>query len=256
MPDLDPLPAVIDPWPSRLGRLGGHLLDMILPPRCLACGDLVRLQGGLCAECEVDIGFVTGRRCRCCGTPLPDASATAPLCGHCADEPPAYERARAALRYEKGGRHLVLRFKHGGRTDGAVTYAGWMLRAGGDLVARADLLLPVPVHRWRLVARGYNQAAVLALALGRLAGKPVLVDALEKPRASQSQQQLDAAARRANIQPAHFRLGNKGRRLVAERRVLLIDDVLTTGSTANACARCLLAGGAAAVDVLTLARVV
>jgi ComF family protein len=240
----------------RLARLGSAVLDLLLPPRCLACGEMVEAQGRLCAECWAGIGFVLGRQCRTCGVPMPNVSAEAPVCGHCLDEPPVFERARSALRYDGVARRLVLRFKHGDRIDGTPTYAAWMVRAGAELIAAADLVVPVPLHRWRLVQRSYNQSALLAQAIGRRSGKPVLVDGLVKRRATRSQQTLGAAARRLNVRADDFALHRHARLLVPDRRVLLVDDVLTTGSTANACARCLLAGGAAAIDVLTLARVV
>lgn len=241
---------------QRLLALGRGLVDLLLPPRCLACGELVDAQGRLCAECWSAIGFILGRQCRGCGVPLPNVSAEAPICGYCLDQPPAFERARAALRYDGVARRLVLRFKHGDRTDGALTFAGWMARAGAPLIAEADLILPVPLHRWRLVRRSYNQSALLALALGRLAGTQVLVDGLIKLRPTQSQQQLNAADRRQNVRADDFALGKAARLVVPGRRVLLVDDVMTTGSTANACTRSLLAAGAQAVDVVTLARVV
>lgn len=251
------LPEVTIAGPKqRLAALGRGLVDLLLPPRCLACGELVDAQGRLCAECWASIGFILGRQCRCCGVPLPDVSAEAPICGYCLDQPPVFERARAALRYEGVARRLVLRFKHGDRTDGAATFGGWMARAGASLISDADVILPVPLHRWRLVRRSYNQSALLALALGRLSGKPALVDGLVKLRSTQAQQQLGAAERRQNVRPEDFSLSKSARLAVPGRRVLLVDDVMTTGSTANACARSLLAGGAQAVDVVTLARVV
>lgn len=248
--------AGVPGWRHRLSVFGRQVLNLVLPPRCLACGDLVDEQGRLCAGCWGDIAFLYGRQCRTCGTPLPDVSAEAPICGHCLDEPPVFDRARAALRYDGVARRLVLRFKHGDRLDGTATFARWMTKAGSDIVAAADLVVPVPLHRWRLVQRSYNQSALLALAIGKAAGKPVLVDGLVKLRATASQQRLDAAERRRNVRAKDFALGPKGGMAVPGRRVLLIDDVLTTGSTAGACARCLLAAGADAVDVLTLARVV
>jgi ComF family protein len=243
-------------WRERLRRLGGAMLDSLLPPRCLACGELVDAQGRLCGECWGDIAFLYGRQCRSCGVPMPNVSAEAPICGRCLDEPPAFERARSALRYDGVARRLVLRFKHGDRIDGVATFASWMAKAGSDLVNAADLIVPVPLHRWRLVQRSYNQSALLARAIGKVAQKPVLVEGLVKLRATASQQRLDAAERRRNVRAKDFALSPSGRLLVPDRRVLLIDDVLTTGSTASACARCLLAGGASAVDLVTLARVV
>lgn len=240
------------------GRAAGlvlRLLDLLLPPRCLACGELVDEQGRLCAGCWSSVGFLLGRGCRVCGVPLPAVAAEAAICGHCQAATPVYARARAALRYGGVARQLILRFKHGDRTDGATTFARWMARAGAELLADCDLIVPVPLHRWRLLQRGYNQSAVLAQALARQSGKPTLVDALVKLKATPSQQLLDAAARRANIRAELFALSRRGRAAVDGRRVLLIDDVLTTGSTTDACASCLIAGGATAVDVLTLARV-
>ena len=256
MQAIDPTFAAIAGWRARFARSGRAVLDLVLPPRCLACGELVEAQGRLCAACWSEIAFLYGRQCRACGVPLPDVSAEAPICGRCQDEPPAFDRARAALRYDGVARRLVLRFKHGDRLDGTATFAGWMAKAGSDLLSAADLVIPVPLHRWRLVQRSYNQSALLARAIGQLAGKPVLVDGLVKLRATASQQRLDALERRQNVRAADFALSPAALLVVPDRRVLLIDDVLTTGSTASACARCLVAGGARGVDLLTLARVV
>lgn len=241
---------------ARFAAAGSDLVDLVLPPRCLGCGELVDAQGQLCPECWTGIGFALGQHCRNCALPLPDVSVPEPICGRCLEEPPVFERARAALHYEGTGRRLILRFKHGDRVDGADTFANWMVRAGKDLLETADLIVPVPLHRWRLVERGYNQSAVLARALGRVTGRPVDVDSLEKCRRTESQQLLSAAARRRNVRTGAFRLSATVTTEIRGQRILLIDDVLTTGTTANACAQCLLAGGAEAVDLLVLARVV
>ncbi len=252
---MAPFPGAADRVGGGLLTIGRRLLDLLLPPRCLACGELVDEQGRLCAGCWSSVEFLLGRGCRVCGTRLPPVAAEAAICGHCLSATPAYARARSALRYGGVARQLILRFKHGDRTDGAATFAHWMARAGAELLADCDLIVPVPLHRWRLLRRGYNQSAVLALALGRRSRKPVLVDALVKLEATPSQQSLGAEARRANMRSGLFALGRRGRAAVDGRRVLLVDDVLTTGSTTDACAGCLIAGGATAVDVLTLARV-
>ncbi|MBY0509509.1 MAG: ComF family protein, partial [Rhodospirillaceae bacterium] len=149
-------------------------------------------------------------------------------------------------------RRLVLKLKHGDRTDAAVHLARWLHRAGGELAARCDVIIPVPLHRWRLLMRTYNQAALLANKLGGLVDKPVAPDALARIRRTPPQGGLDRVARRRNVAKA-FAVTRP--ETVAGKRVLLVDDVLTTGATANACAAALLKAGAVAVDVLVLARV-
>jgi ComF family protein len=236
-------------------RLGG-VLDLVLPPRCLACGGMVERHGRLCGPCWRGLTFLVPPHCRVCGYPLPDAASEAPLCGGCTHEPPAYGRARAALRYDEGTRGLVLAFKHADRTDSAPLFGRWLERAGRELLADADLIVPVPLHRWRLLRRGYNQAAVLARALAQESGLPLAPDVLQRRRATPSQQGLSAQARQLNVTPISFRPHPWHRRRLTGRRIVLVDDVLTTGATVGACSRVLLAAGAEQVDVLTLARVV
>jgi ComF family protein len=174
-------------------------------------------------------------------------------CGACLDHPPAYESARAAIAYNANSRRLVLQFKHGDRTGLAGPFARWMAGAGRELLAEADLLIPVPLHRWRLFRRRYNQAALLARALSRLAGVAWAPTALRRIRRTQPQGTMGRQGRQRNVQGA-FRV-NDGIRLVG-KRVVLIDDVLTTGATVEACVWVLKDAGARRVDVLTLARVV
>lgn len=177
------------------------------------------------------------------------------LCAACTARRPLYDRARAALVYDDASRDLVLRFKHADRIDGAATFAGWMARAGAELVASADLIAPVPLHRWRLVRRRYNQAAVLANAIGSLQERRVVPDLLVRRRATASQGHLGRSQRQRNVAGA-FTLYPRRARLAAGARILLVDDVLTTGATAEACAKALRSAGASAVDLLVLARVV
>jgi ComF family protein len=231
-------------------------LDLLLPPRCLGCGGLVETQGRLCAGCWRGLAFLGPPVCRICGYPLPHALPEAPLCGACAAEPPAYDRARAALRYDDGSRGLILRFKHADRTDTAPAFGRWLVRAGTDLLQEADLIVPVPLHRLRFLRRGYNQAAILAHALARESGVALVPDLLQRSRATRSQQGLSGRARLDNVTAGAFRIHPWHTRRVAGARVLLVDDVLTTGATVSACARVLRRAGAAQVDVLTLARVV
>jgi ComF family protein len=227
-------------------------LHTLLPERCLACGAIVG-EGALCATCWESMNFVAAPLCERCGQPFEIDPRGGALCGACLANPPGYARARAVFRYDAASRPLVLRFKHADRTGAAGHYARWMARAGAELLAEAEVVVPVPLHRWRLWRRRYNQSALLALALARLAGVPSAPDALRRARATQSQGPLGRAQRRRNVQGA-FRLAHPA--AVAGRRVLLIDDVLTSGATVEECARVLRRGGATEVDVLTLARVV
>ncbi|HYH18658.1 MAG TPA: ComF family protein [Azospirillum sp.] len=235
-------------------RLTAAALNALLPPRCLSCGAPVDRQGGLCPACWGALTFITTPYCACCGLPFAFTQGEGIVCGACVAEPPAFARARSVLVYDDASRPLVLGFKHGDRTHAAVAYGAWLARAGADLLAEADLLAPVPLHRWRLFRRRYNQAALLARAAGRAAGRPVVPDLLMRRRATPSQGGLDRGGRRKNVAGA-FRL-KRGKEEVAGKRIVLVDDVLTTGATLAECARVLRRAGAARVDVLTLARVV
>jgi ComF family protein len=231
-------------------------LDVLLPPRCLGCGAVVETQGRLCAPCWRGLTFLGPPQCRLCGYPMPHALPDAPLCPACAAEPPAYDRARAALRYDEDSRRLILAFKHADRTDITPALGRWLARAGSELLAEADVIAPVPLHRWRLLRRGYNQAALLANALAPAVSVAVVPDLLQRVRATASQQGLSGRARLENITAGAFRLHPWHRRRVEGRRVVLVDDVLTTGATVAACARVLRRAGASQIDILTLARVV
>jgi ComF family protein len=233
------------------------VVDTVLPPRCLNCG--VQIDdpgGGLCPDCWTAIAFIAAPQCPRCGVPFDFAVPGGGLCAGCAAHPPDFDRARAVFRYDDASRGLVLRYKHGDRTHATPVFARWLARAGAELLADAALLAPVPLHRWRLFMRRFNQAALLAVALAPPAPGPVLVpDLLQRVRSTPSQGQLGPSARARNVRGA-FRLRRRHRDRVAGRRVLLVDDVITTGATAAECARTLKAAGASAVDVLALAQVV
>ena len=229
-------------------------LNAVLPPRCLSCGALVERSGALCGTCWAEIAFLAPPLCACCGLPFEYDLGPGALCGACTREAPGFARARAVMRYNEASKRLILGFKHGDRSEGAPAFGAWLARAGAELIAEAEVIVPVPLHRWRLLARRYNQAALLAHALGRESGLPVISDLLVRRRFTPSQGRLSRAARRRNVAGAFAVKPARAARL-AGRRVLLVDDVLTTGATVAACTRVLRRGGAAAVEVLVLARV-
>lgn len=232
-------------------------LDLILPPRCLGCGVDVDRAGTLCARCWQGIDFIAPPLCACCGLPF-DVSmpGDAPLlCPACIARPPAFDRCRSVFRYDAASRGLVLAFKHADRTDAAPGFAGWLARAGADLLETADLLVPVPLHRWRLFHRRYNQAALLTLELARLTGRTAAPDLLLRRRDTGTQGGRSRGGRARNVAGA-FTVSPRWAARLRGARVLLLDDVFTTGATVEACSTALKRGGAAAVDVLTLARVV
>jgi ComF family protein len=229
---------------------------MLLPPRSAACDNPVSVHGQLCAACFSGTNFVTAPLCTTCGVPFASVEQGGPegLCPGCRAHPSVFRQARAALRYDEQGRRLILPLKHGDRVELARILAPMMTRAGAALLARADVLVPVPLHRRRLFERKYNQAAVLAYAVGQLTGRAVLPDALARTRRTAP---LDEKTpeERANEVAGSFAVRPSRAERIAGRTVLLIDDVMTSGSTANACAAALMEAGALAVDVLVAARV-
>jgi ComF family protein len=239
------------------------LIDALLPPRCLACGTGLGGEGALCAPCWSEIEFIDGPACAICGLPFEFDQGPGALCGGCLQQPPAYRRHRSVMRYGAASRSLILGFKHGDRTEGAPTFGGWLRRVGADFVRDGTLIAPVSLHRRRLFTRRFNQSALLAKSLAAAcraapegAPKAILTPGLlRRTRHTASQGNLSRAARRRNVAGA-FRVHPGFAARLENAHVLLIDDVMTTGATIEACANVLLRAGAGSVDVLTLARVV
>jgi ComF family protein len=250
------LPTGLSQACAHVGRM---LLDSVLPPLCLGCNEIVETPGALCAACWQGFSFVAPPYCARCAAPFVEDPGRGALCGACLARPPRYRRARAALIYDARSRRLLLPFKHGDRTDIARACGRWMARAGSELLAEADLVAPVPLHWRRLFTRRYNQAQLLARVAVREAAvgtRPRLApDLLRRRRWTSSQSGLRAQERRGNVRQA-FDIHPRWVAEVAGKTVLLVDDVLTTGATVEACTRVLQRGGARHVDVLTLARVV
>jgi len=252
-PIVIPRPIVIQR--NDLRRLANAAIDLVLPPRCVGCGARVDMPGLVCAKCWSGLTFIAPPFCASCGAPFDFAIEGALRCAACLAAPPPYDRARAALVYDEASRGLVLSFKHGDRLQAAAAFGAWTARAGAELLAGADLVAPVPLHRWRLLQRRYNQAALIAHHAGKLSGVPHIPDLLERRRATPSQGSMGPSARARNVAGA-FRLKPRHAERVRGASIVLVDDVLTTGATAGACVRVLRRAGAARIDVLTLARVV
>ncbi len=239
-----------------LAALSRAALDLVLPPLCACCDATVASPGQLCATCFQTLAFISEPACQRCGIPFGSTEHAGPTrtCITCADAPPPWRHACAALVYDDTAKSLILPLKHSDRGENAAVLVLHMHRAGARLLATADFLVPVPLHRWRLLRRRYNQAAFLAHALGHRARIPVLPDALRRLHATTPLGGLNAAERKLALQNAiDVRPSRQPR--IAGRTILLIDDVLTTGATAGTCARALLDAGAANVDVLVASRV-
>lgn len=235
----------------HLRRLGRAALAAALPPRCLLCGEIAAMPEALCGRCWTGMTFFAPPWCAVCGLPFAHPLGEGAVCADCARGRRNWDRARAALRYDRNSRGLVLALKHADATHLAGAFGRWMRQAGAELLGEADLLVPVPLHWTRLFRRRYNQAALLAHAIRAAGGPPVVPDGLLRRRRTPAQGHLGPLARARNVRGAFaLRPGVE----VAGRRVVLIDDVMTTGATAEECARVLRRAGAGFVGVLTLAR--
>jgi ComF family protein len=237
---------------ARAALLGA--LDFALPPRCPGCGEVVAEPHRFCLDCWARLTFLGEPCCARCG--LPFAFAGEGLCGGCLAEPPAFDRLRAAVAYGEVSRRVALRLKYSGRPGLAATLAHFMLRhlgrgGGGE----APLLVPVPLHRWRIWSRGYNQAALIASALSRRTGLPAELALLRRTRATPPLRGLGRRERALAVRGA-FEVAASARPRLAGRAIVLVDDVYTSGATASACARALKRSGAGPVEVLCWARVV
>ncbi|MEM9599509.1 MAG: ComF family protein [Pseudomonadota bacterium] len=231
-------------WQSRLQNAGRLVANIVLPPT-----DDTALFTALT--------FLDEPCCAACGYPfdhqMSGISAFDLLCASCLARRPAYATARAALQYDEASRRMILAFKHGGHTDRLQSFAAQMHRAGRTALAHADALIPVPLHRSRLIKRRFNQSALLARALSRRCDVPMQAHALRRRRKTPTQGGLSAAGRRRNVQGA-FHVAQPEQ--IAGRRLVLIDDVMTTGATLESCTRTLKRAGAVRVDAVCLARVV
>jgi ComF family protein len=230
-------------------------VDFLLPPRCLLCYERTTDPHNVCAGCWQGLTFISKPLCITCGLPFDFGIEDELSCAPCLDHPPSFEKMRSAVAYNDTSRHLVLSFKHGDMLQTAKLLSRWMLNAGRDLVDQADVIIPVPLHRLRLMWRQYNQAAILTNEIAKLSGKPRHNEILIRTRYTPSQGKKTYKERVKNVKSA-IQLNKKYLDHLKGKKVLLIDDVYTTGATIEECCRILKSGGAQSVNVLTFARVV
>lgn len=251
--EAEPVVPLRQVFTRRLRSLAGAALDLVYPPACSGCGVLLGSKASLCPHCWSTLAFIERPFCEVLGTPFSHDLGPGILSADAIANPPPFNRLRSVALYDDLARSLVHSLKYRDRTDLAPMMAGWMLRAGEGTVQAADLIVPVPLHRLRLVWRKFNQSAELARALGSLSGKPVLIDAVRRTKRTRRQIGLGPKAREENVRGA-FSITPEGREALFGRRVVLADDVYTTGATVSAVTRALKRAGVVDVTVLTFAR--
>ena len=229
------------------------LLDLLLPPVCPICKEPVLDKGTLCPKCFKSLQFITEPCCKVCGHPFPFTILGEHTCARCLATPPTFNKARSVVIYDENSKKIILPFKHADRLDLIPLIAKMMSQQGRELIETADLIVPVPLHRLRLLKRKYNQSALLAQHVAKQFNKSYVPDGLKRIRRTPKQGKLSPEQRKKNVANA-FQI-NKHLDFTG-KNVLLIDDVLTTGATANECAKILLKSGATQVCVLTFATTV
>ena len=246
-------PATLQ-WKHHAGRLWRGLVDVVTPPLCLACQTPVTSGAALCFECWQKLQFIDEPVCDVLGTPFAYDEGEGSISPAALAEPPAWDKARAAVVFDEAAKHIVHLLKYQDNHEAALAMARMMGAAGRNILAEADVIVPVPLHRRRLWQRRFNQAALLAQHVSRLYGLACFTDVLERVTPTTSQVGLDAQERRRNVRRV-FSVSPERQVLIEGKTVLLVDDVRTTGATAEACAATLKKAGAARVLVLSFALV-
>ncbi|WP_346344376.1 ComF family protein [Gluconobacter wancherniae] len=239
----------------RLRRFCGKILDIVLPPACVACGAEVASNGAFCSACFVMARPASGPSCRKCAAVFSSASIGGAnmVCVSCEARPPVWSQARAAFEYDEWSRKLILPLKYADRTENARVLAKFMITAGHDILQDADIIVPVPLHRRKLWSRRYNQAALLGRLIAKKSGNAFVADALQRTRSTQPLARLSPKERLEQVEGV-FCARSRSAPYMRGRNIVLVDDVLTTGVTATYCAKALLEIGASSVNILVAAR--
>ncbi len=232
------------------------VIDFIFPPQCYVCKKILEGEDGLCFECLSKINFITKPRCEICSFPFEfNLSNTNNhlICPKCLNKPPKFDKSISVVHYDEISKKIILPFKHGDKTNFAKFIAKLMYMSGKDLINEADVIIPVPIHFLRMLKRKYNQTSFISKIIGKKSKKQVLYSTLIRKVATKSQGHLSAKARKLNVLGA-FKVKNPNK--IKGKKIILIDDVFTSGATVNECAKILKRNGARKVFVLTFARVI
>lgn len=238
-----------------LGGVARLLGDTLFPPRCPSCAAYVTADGNFCAGCFSRLRMIDAPMCACCGTPFVIVVGYDTRCPTCLDTPPDFDVARAALVYDAISAPLVTALKFGDQWAGLNRYVQMMLRIGQPMLSGADMLIPVPLHWRRLLRRKFNQSALLAYGISRQTGVICAPEMLQRCIYTRPQMRMKRQDRLKNVKHA-FTVPDNAQIMLRQKTIILVDDVVTTGATANACARALKKAGAKEVRVLSLARTV
>ncbi len=238
---------------ASLGSASSWLTDLLMPPVCLACQEPIQSRDALCPECWGQIDFIRPPLCDKLGIRLPYSTGETMISAAAAARPPLYSRARAVAHYEGAMRKLIHDLKFHDRHDVRRLFGAWLATAGHELIGEADIIIPVPLSRTRLLKRRFNQSAILAHEVSRQSGVPVRTQGLKRSRHTHSQVGLTRDQRRENVRGA-FKVPPRESLHIEGKNILLIDDIVTTGATAEACTKALYAAEANNVDVLALAK--
>ncbi|MGC8201223.1 ComF family protein [Aliiroseovarius sp. PTFE2010] len=231
------------------------IVRVLYPPHCISCNEIVAEEGALCGPCRRNAVFLSGLCCDQCAAPLPGDADDAPtLCDQCTSVPRRWDHGRAATLYSGTSRRVILAIKHSGQSDVATALGQWVASACTDLVSDTSVLVPVPLHWLRRLKRGYNQSELIARVAAKQLGVPMVPNLLTRVRHGEMMKDMDRAAR-ASVLEGAFALNPRTKLKLAGRHVILIDDVMTTGATLDACTKVCLENGANRVSVAVVARV-